>query len=63
MLAGAAERLKPYGAPKEVEIERQGMRGGIEASSVKITFASSSLRASMYRSLDGRVEQFLLSKP
>jgi len=60
-LGSASKRLAKFGAPKTVEIERQGMRGGIEASLVKITFASSPpLRASMYRGLDGKVEQFLL---
>lgn len=64
MLKGAAKRLAPYGPPKSVDIDRQGMRGGIEASVVKITFPSGPpLDASMYRSLDGKVEQFLLSKP
>jgi D-alanyl-D-alanine carboxypeptidase len=64
LLAGAAKRLEKMGAPASIEIERQGMRGGIEASAVKITFASAPpLQASMYRSLDGKVEQFLLSKP
>jgi CubicO group peptidase (beta-lactamase class C family) len=64
MLAGTARRLASYGELKEVEIDRQGMRGGIEASVVKLTFASGpALEASMYRSLDGKVEQFLVYKP
>lgn len=63
-LAGTAARLAAFGAPKTVEIESQGMRGGIEASRVKLSFAAGPpLQASMYRSLDGRVEQFMLSKP
>jgi CubicO group peptidase (beta-lactamase class C family) len=64
MLARTHRRFAPFGPPKKVTIERQGMRGGIESSLVKITFASSpSIEASMYRSLDGKVEQFLPMKP
>ena len=55
----ARDRLKDLGEPDEVEVGAPGERGGMQVVSVKLTFKTAKLRASMYRSLDGKIEQLL----
>ena len=61
-LQGASERLKPYGEPTKVDIESTSERGGMEVSRVRFTFAQGVLIGQMYRSPDGNVQQFFVSK-
>jgi D-alanyl-D-alanine carboxypeptidase len=59
-LQGATARLGPLGAPTEVRVDGVSERGGMEASTVHFTFATTKLEAVMFRSLDGKVQQFLV---
>jgi D-alanyl-D-alanine carboxypeptidase len=58
----ASARLSPLGAPTQVEVESKQERGGIEEAEVRFTFGATKLRAVMFRSVDGKVEQFLIKK-
>jgi D-alanyl-D-alanine carboxypeptidase len=62
-LAAASRALKPYGAPTKVAVRSIGERGGMEVSSVRLTFASGDLDALMYRTPDGKVQEYLLFRP
>jgi D-alanyl-D-alanine carboxypeptidase len=59
----ASRALKAFGAPTDVAVRSVGERGGMEVSSVRLTFAAGALDALMYRSPDGKVQEFLLFKP
>lgn len=59
-LAGAAGRLRPLGEPESIDVENVHERGGMEVSLLRFNFASESVRASLYRTPDGKVQQFLL---
>jgi hypothetical protein len=59
----AAQRLAPLGEPTSTEVEGPGERGGMEVSTVRFAFASASLAAWLYRTPDGKVQEFLLFKP
>ena len=61
-LRGASERLKPYGEPAKVDVVSTSERGGMEVSRSRITFAGGVLRGTMYRTPDGKVQQFFVSK-
>jgi D-alanyl-D-alanine carboxypeptidase len=56
----ASRALKPLGAPRGVAVTSVGERGGLEVSSVRLTFATRALDALMYRSTDDRVQEYLL---
>ena len=59
---GAAARLASFGEPTAAALESINERGGMEVTSVRLTFASGSLRALMYRMPDGKVQQYFLYK-
>jgi len=59
----AALRLKPFGTPGDVKVRSVGERGGMEVSSVRLSFGRSDLDALMYRSLDGKIQEYLLFRP
>ncbi|MEW5899883.1 MAG: serine hydrolase domain-containing protein [Acidobacteriota bacterium] len=61
-ISGASSRLKPYGDPADAEVQSIGERGGMEVSTVRLTFKSGVLRALMYRTPDGKIQQFFVSK-
>jgi CubicO group peptidase (beta-lactamase class C family) len=61
-MRGAVDRLKALGEPKSVELDNLGERGGMEVAVVRFTFATTKLRATLYRSPDGKVQQFLLTR-
>jgi CubicO group peptidase (beta-lactamase class C family) len=61
-IQGAASRLKPYGEPTAAEIESIGERGGMEVSTARLTFKLGQLRTLMYRTPDGKIQQFFVSK-
>jgi CubicO group peptidase (beta-lactamase class C family) len=56
--AGGA-RLKALGEPEKVEVEPAGERGGMEVAVVKLTFKTAKVRASLYRTPDGKIQQLL----
>jgi hypothetical protein len=59
----AAKALKPLGQPTDVTVRSVGERGGMEVSSVRLAFATAALDALMYRSRDGKVQEYLLFRP
>jgi D-alanyl-D-alanine carboxypeptidase len=61
-LRAASLKLKPYGKPTKVELESTNERGGMEVSVVRFTFAGGVLRGLMYRTPDGKIQQFFVSK-
>ncbi len=61
-IKGAAERLARFGEPKAAALESASERGGMEVTNVRLTFASGSLRAFMYRMPDGKVQEYFLYK-
>jgi hypothetical protein len=61
-LRGAATRLKPLGEPANVEVESRYERGGMEVAVLRFTFKSIVLRSSLYRTPDGKVQQFLVDR-
>ncbi|HEY1909749.1 MAG TPA: serine hydrolase domain-containing protein [Vicinamibacterales bacterium] len=58
-----ADSLKPYGTPASVTVRSVAERGGMEVSSVRLTFERGPLDALMYRSPDGKVQEYLLFRP
>jgi len=61
-LRTASLKLKPYGEPEKADLESTNERGGMEVSVVRFTFAKGTLRGLMYRTPDGKVQQFFVSK-
>ena len=59
----AARSLTLFGAPSVVTVKSVGERGGMEVSSVHLAFGARSLDALMYRSGDGKVQEYLLFRP
>jgi hypothetical protein len=55
----AQQRLKDLGEPEKVEADAPTERGGMQVVRVTLTFKTVRLRASMYRSADGKIEQLL----
>jgi D-alanyl-D-alanine carboxypeptidase len=58
----AAPRLKELGEPSKVEALSTYERGGMEVSSMRLTFKSAVLKGLMYRSPDGKIQQLLFEK-
>jgi CubicO group peptidase (beta-lactamase class C family) len=58
----AAPRLKELGEPEKVEVERTAERGGMEVAVIRLTFKKAVLKASLYRTPDGKIQQLLFSK-
>ena len=61
-LRAAAPRLKALGEPEKVEVEHVAERGGMEVASIRFTFKTAVLKASLYRTPDGKIQQLLFSK-
>jgi CubicO group peptidase (beta-lactamase class C family) len=59
-LKGAAARLGPFGVPAKVEVDRLAERGGMEVSQISFVFKTGKLGALMYRSPDGKIQEFLV---
>ena len=58
----AAPRLKALGEPSKVEVTGSYERGGMEVSSIRLTFKSAVLKGLLYRSTDGKIQQLLFDK-
>lgn len=56
--AGGA-RLKALGDPEKVEVRGTAERGGMEVASVLLTYKTATVRASLYRTPDGKIQQLL----
>jgi D-alanyl-D-alanine carboxypeptidase len=61
-LRAASLKLKPYGEPTKVELEDTSERGGMEVSTVRFTFAKGAWSGQMYRTPDGKIQEFLIKK-
>jgi len=59
-LQEAAPRLRALGEPKSVEIAERRERGGMEVASLRFVFADRTVKAMLYRTPDGKVQEFLL---
>lgn len=59
-LRGASERLKSFGEPLKVEVDSVSERGGMEVVRATFTFATGALKGLMYRTPDGKVQQFFV---
>jgi hypothetical protein len=58
----AKGRLGPLGEPVKVEADPSTERGGMEVTAVHFTFKSVTVKGLLYRTPDGKVQQFLLYK-
>jgi len=58
----AKDRLKALGEPEKVEVEDTTERGGMEVSVIRYKFKTTSVKALLYRSPDGKIQQLLLLK-
>lgn len=61
-LKASAPRLKQLGEPESVEVDNVTERGGMESSRSRLIFKSGPVGVNMFRSPDGKIQQFLLSK-
>jgi CubicO group peptidase (beta-lactamase class C family) len=61
-LQAASSRLRALGAPTQVDVESKAERGGMEQATLRFTFGAMKFRAMMFRSVDGKVQQFLIYK-
>jgi D-alanyl-D-alanine carboxypeptidase len=61
-VGGAKERLGPLGEPNKVELESTAERGGMEVAMVHFTFTDKKIKTLMYRSPDGKIQEFLIYK-
>jgi CubicO group peptidase (beta-lactamase class C family) len=58
----AAPRLKALGEPTRVEVEDTSERGGMEVTRLRLTFKGTTVKALLYRTPDGKIQEFLLQK-
>jgi D-alanyl-D-alanine carboxypeptidase len=56
----AAPRLAKLGTPTSVTADRPRERGGMEVTTITFTFPDRSIEALLYRTPDGKVQEFLL---
>ena len=59
-VVAAAKRLKGYGKPGKAEVLASHERGGMEVTTIRLTFKKASLKTLMYRMPDGKIEQFFV---
>jgi CubicO group peptidase (beta-lactamase class C family) len=59
-LEAASSRLRPLGVPTHVDVDAKVERGGMEQANLRFTFGAVKFRAIMLRSVDGKVQQFLI---
>jgi len=56
----AKQRLKALGEPDRLEIEDTHERGGMEVVVIRFYFKNAKMKGSLYRTPDGKIQQFLL---
>ncbi len=61
-LQAAAPRLKALGEPEKVEVTRVYERGGMEVASIQFKFKTAAAGGLLYRTPDGKIQQFLIRK-
>ena len=62
-VTAASKALKAFGTPTGSTVKSVAERGGMEVSSVRLTFTAGALDGLMYRSPDGKVQEYLLFRP
>jgi len=62
-LREATARLSPFGEPTGTDVDGPFERGGMEVSQFHFSFHSGRLDALMYRTPDGKVQEFLVFRP
>ncbi len=62
-IRGAARRLAPLGDPTEVDGGPRAERGGMEVTTTRFKFGERSITALMYRTPDGKIQEYLVSEP
>ena len=60
-IASTASRLASLGEPTRVTVQSRNERGGMEVTNTRFQFGSRALNALMYRTPDGKVQEYLLS--
>lgn len=58
-VAAAARSLKAAGEPKDVTVEPLRERGGMEVATIHFTLGDERVEALMYRTPDGKIQEFL----
>jgi D-alanyl-D-alanine carboxypeptidase len=61
-LQAAAPRLKALGEPEKVVVQGVSERGGMEVASIHLKFKTAELGGLLYRTPDGKIQQFLIRK-
>ena len=61
-LQAAAPRLKALGEPEKVEVTRVSERGGMEVAAIHFKFKTAAAGGLLYRTPDGKIQQFLIRK-
>ena len=61
-LAATGQRLKALGPLGNAEVLRVRERGGMEVSTSRLSFEKKSLEVLMYRTSDGKIEQFFIDE-
>lgn len=59
-VAEAKDRLKALGEPDKIEVDAVYERGGMEVAVIRFTFKDVKMKGSLYRTPDGKIQQFLL---
>jgi CubicO group peptidase (beta-lactamase class C family) len=59
---GAKERLGQLGEPMKVDADPPAERGGMEVVTVHFTFRDRKIKGLMYRTPDGKIQEFLIYK-
>ncbi len=59
-IQAAKDKLKALGEPEKVEVDSTYERGGMEVAVVRFTFKNIKMKALLYRSPNGKIQQFLL---
>jgi CubicO group peptidase (beta-lactamase class C family) len=55
-----AARLRALGEVTKIEVEDTSERGGLEVTALRIFFKAATVKGSMYRSPDGKIQQLLV---
>lgn len=58
----ASIRLRTLGNPYSLRIESISERGAMEVSSSRLDFSSGSFRVLVYRSIDGKIQQYFIQR-
>ncbi|WP_437313012.1 hypothetical protein [Sorangium sp. So ce385] len=61
-LRGAAARIKALGEPEDVVVESVTERGGMDHAVITFVFEGVTARGVLYRTPDGKIQQFLLGR-